>query len=311
MRTFSLRLTPRSAFGTPPRGDTLFGQLCWMMLRRRGRMRLTERLVGYTEDRPFAVVSDAMPAGYVPRPQLPLSRLGDVDVEQRKALKARTWLPVASISDPTKWLEESRSIKTAKQRSQPHNSINRLTGMTGSGAFAPYQMDQLWYTEASMLDCHVVYDPDRIDDAEIAELFADIGNVGFGRDASIGLGRFDVDRGDRTLSTSDATANAYLTLAPCVPQGGAWRSEQCFYRPFTRFGRHGAEAALQSGSPFKTPVLMADSGAVLAPLKFTARAFVGRGLGGDASLSRSIPETVHQGYAPVIGIRLAHAEVAR
>ena len=37
---------------------------------------------------------------------------------------------------------------------------------------------------------------------------------------------------------------------------------------------------------------------------FENRSFFGQGLGGDGTLSKSLPKTVHQGYAPVIGIRL-------
>jgi CRISPR-associated protein Csm4 len=32
--------------------------------------------------------------------------------------------------------------------------------------------------------------------------------------------------------------------------------------------------------------------------------FVGQGLGTNGTLSKAIPETVQQGYAPVVGIRL-------
>jgi CRISPR-associated protein Csm4 len=71
MPTFRARITPRSAFGTPLLGDTLFGQLCWAIRNRQGEARLTALLEAYTDGHPFLVVSDAMPAGYVPRPSLP------------------------------------------------------------------------------------------------------------------------------------------------------------------------------------------------------------------------------------------------
>jgi CRISPR-associated protein Csm4 len=98
-------------------------------------------------------------------------------------------------------------------------------------------------------------------------------------------------------------ANTWLTLGPCAPQGLDLDPQRSFYQVFTRFGRHG-DMAVHTGRPFKTPVLLAQTAAVLVPKQYQQRFFVGAGLGGDGSISKAIPETVHQGYAPVVGIRL-------
>jgi len=98
-------------------------------------------------------------------------------------------------------------------------------------------------------------------------------------------------------------ANAWMTLAPCASQGLSLDAEHCWYQPFTRFGRHG-DMAVHTGRPFKSPVLLVDTGAVLTPNKYQESLFVGHGLGGDGSLSRAIPETVQQGYTPVLAIHL-------
>jgi CRISPR-associated protein Csm4 len=82
-----------------------------------------------------------------------------------------------------------------------------------------------------------------------------------------------------------------------------WRSDLCFYTPFTRFGRHG-DVAAHGGKPFKAPVLLADTAAVLTPDEWSARLFTGQGLGGNGGLSRRIAGTVHQAYAPVLAVRL-------
>ena len=134
-----------------------------------------------------------------------------------------------------------------------------------------------------------------------------MGATGFGRDASIGLGKFAVLEVVETGLTAQTDANAYLTLAPCAPQGCGFLPDASRYQPFTRFGRHG-DIAVQSGQPFKTPVLLAAAGAVLKPVRYVETCFVGQGLGGDGQLSRAIAETVHQGYAPVVGIYLPDGE---
>jgi CRISPR-associated protein Csm4 len=57
-------------------------------------------------------------------------------------------------------------------------------------------------------------------------------------------------------------------------------------------------------NPFKAPVVFAATGAVLSPQTFSDALFIGKGLGGNGQLSKSLPSTVTQGYAPVVGIRI-------
>jgi len=317
MTPLRFTLTPLSAFGTPLKGDTLFGQLCWAVAYRFGEARLTELLEGYTEGRPFAVVSDAFPAGFLPRPALPLHRYRAVPGADRKRIKRRRWIACDDVRRPLgDWLAHAvddgevarrlgleRGTLTAR-RVQPHNTIHRLTGTTGRGEFAPYGVVQTWYAPGVRLEVYVCFDADRIDGEEIAALLADIGETGYGRDAGIGLGKFAVAAPDDAPWPGHDDPDAWLTLAPCAPQGSAWEPESCWWQPFTRFGRHGG-TAVQRGRPFKNPVLLADTGAVLTPRLFEpAASFTGRGLGGDGRLSNAIAATVHQGYAPVLPVRL-------
>lgn len=317
MQWLRLRLRPLSAFGTVPIGDTLFGQLCWAIRHREGEPRLVELLSGYTSGKPFAVVSDLLPAGFVPRPPL-LSRWGvSIDPEQRKRLKRARWMPSAALSDgPKGWVRlalealDNQAVSELSARPQQHNTLNRLTGTTGTGEFAPYTVEQLWYPSGTELDCHLVFDPERISAEAIGALLGDIGASGFGRDASIGLGRFLVTDEVQEEPNSAPDANAALTLAPCAPQGLDLDVERSCYQVFTRFGRHG-DQAVQSGRPFKAPLLLARTGALFAAADGPPRPWVGQGLGGDGSISRAIPATVHQGYAPTLGVRLPLEEEAR
>ncbi len=317
MDMITLRIRPLSPFGTPPLGDTLFGQLCWTIRHCAGEARLRELLDGYLENRPFAVIANALPAGYLPRPTLPLSEFEQPTDADRKRLKKQVWIPRSTLAQPLRsWLLAACSDQQvtgnpdfAVQETwpQPHNSINRLTGTTGEGGFAPYTMMQMGFAPGLMLDLHVVFDPARVGVTELRDLFESMGTTGFGRDASIGLGKFAVEENAAANLTTQANANAYLTLAPCAPQGCGFLSHASRYQPFTRFGRHG-DAAVQSGQPFKTPILLAAAGAVLKPARYVETHHVGQGLGGDGRLSRAIPETVHQGYAPVIGVHLPDEE---
>lgn len=317
MQTSLARLLPRAAFGTPPKGDGLFGQLCWAIRHRFGEARLASLLEGYTQGAPFLVVSDALPAGHLPRPALPGHWFDALENIDRKALKKRRWLPLARSGEPlAAWLRhcvgdsdllESENDNAPRHfvaaHPQPHNTLSRATGATGRGAFAPYQMEQHWYATGAQLDLWLIHDPARISRDDLATLLADVGAFGFGRDASIGLGKFEVASVEPAELPAQPGADAWLTLAPCAPQGLTWQRERCFYQPFTRFGRHG-DVAVQSGRPFKNPVLLAQTGALLAPRDFAPRSFTGQGLGGSGRLSRAITATVHQGYAPVVAVRL-------
>lgn len=316
MDMITLRIRPLSPFGTPPLGDTLFGQLCWAIRHRAGEAQLRELLDGYLENKPFAIVADALPAGYLPRPALPLSWFEQPANADRKRLKKQVWIPHSALVKPLKsWLLAAHSdhqvtgnpdFAVQEAWPQPHNNINRLTGTTGEG-FTPYTMRQIGFAPDLTLDLHMVFDPERISMVELRELFENMGMTGFGRDASIGLGKFAVEDPVPTNLTGPANANAYLTLAPCAPQGCGFLADASRYQPFTRFGRHG-DIALQKGQPFKTPLLLAAAGAVLKPACYVKTRYIGQGLGGDGRLSRAIPETVHQGYAPVIGIHLPDKE---
>lgn len=322
LQQFRARIWPESAFGDSVRGDSLFGQLCWAVVQRFGEVRLRKLLDGYTNGQPFLVVSDAFPSGFLPRPTLPIA-FYDIDLNlDRKRLKKRRWLPVESFrKDVRRWLSECASDSEValqlqldrgnsanrsiwNEHVQPHNTIHRMSNSTRAGEFAPYQMPAFWPTPGLILDIYLLIDTDRITPEDVGRLLDDVGTVGYGRDASIGKGRFSVGelQGD-CWPQAHQGADAWLTLAPCAPQGKPWKQELCFWQPFTRFGRHGQQAIF-SGRPFKTPVLLADTGAILSPKFMSDAPLAGQGLGGSGELSRAIPGTVHQGYAPALAIHL-------
>ncbi len=309
MQTYRLSIRPMSVFGTPLRGDTLFGQLCWAVAEHWGASRLTELLEGYTAGRPFCVLSDALPAAHVPRPALPTGYDGKrlADPTQRKAEKKKAWLPVDSLRQPSSaWSRLAVSLEWRHATAQMHNSIDRRSGTTGEDGFGPYEVAQTEYR--GLLDVYVVIDEARWTAAEARAALCAIGAFGYGRDATTGSGRFEVVTLDPLVWPRAERPNAFLTLGPCAPQGVEWDASRSWYAPLVRFGRHGGRAAV-SERPWKSPVLLADVGAVLTPATWAPAMFVGQGLGGDGCLSRAMAETVHQGYAPCVPVRLA-AEAA-
>lgn len=305
MKIYRFTLSPQSAFGTPLVGDSLFGQLCWAIVNRFGESRLTKLLQGYTEQKPFMVVSDCFPQGYLPLPTLP-SNFWQIDESHkidRKKLKKIQWVKFneARQSAVKSWLELGISTNfkfEKKSQDQYHNTINRRTGTTGEGIFAPYTTNLTWYQKEQKLDLYIVLDENRFSLSDLIQVLADVGRFGFGRDASIGLGKFSVDENFQAVEFLQKNANCYFTLANCAPQGLGLNRENSYYQITTRFGRHGDVQALSS-NPFKKPIILAEAAAIFSPNDYKVRSFLGNGL---SDVSHTQPNAVHQGYAPVLNL---------
>jgi CRISPR-associated protein Csm4 len=341
LKFYEITIKPRSGFGTPLKGDTLFGHVCWQAhydskLLDGG---LDKWISAYGE-RPFAVFSSAWPKLWIEgkafyalkRPDLPLSRLfpmADKDrksrMENRKEDGKKKWLLVdedlridlktaeykseskladqafLGLTGETKKFMRGRDKKQLQvEFNQPHNTIDRETQTTGEGMFAPYDMSAMYFYPELELAVFVLIDEEATDIARIGAALEAIGARGFGRDASTGLGRFDLGDGDEIAMPAIEGADACYTLAPVVPQKGMFRDAS--FTPFTRFGRHGDTLAV-SATPFKNPVIMADEGAVLVPgdVSVFSKPYLGSAV---CNLSKSDPRTVAQGYAPYLPLKL-------
>lgn len=275
-----------------------------------GESELTRRLEGYSEGQPWLIVSDGFPSGHLPKPTLPQHFEPQPDPAARKDAKKKRWIPATHVGKELPGLlaaavNDHDAYGLAPLATvQPHNTLNRLSGTTGEDVFAPYSTPQTFNAADQRIDVYLVLDEARLSGDDAGGLLAAIGASGFGRDASIGLGKFSVEKIEPVSFAEPAKANAFWTLAPCAPQGLDFDGQASYWRVLTRFGRHGNTHAL-AGNPFKTPVLMAATGAVLTPKgRFDARLFVGQGLGSDGRLSKAESATVHQGYAPALLIFL-------
>lgn len=305
MKTYCFTLQVESAFGTPLMGDTLFGQICWTIAHTYGESHLNELLKGYQDQQPFAVISDAFPHQHLPLPTLPSSFWDKEEGADRKKLKKKQWIQQTDLANQAvrswqKCAKAEAELLKKQKRNQPHNKINRQTSTTGVGEFAPYSTSQIWYKPQTQLDLYVVLDEQRLDMAEMKSILEQIGQFGFGRDASIGLGKFSLVQHQEIHFLTANNSNAYLTLANCAPQNLGLDKTRCFYQITTRFGRHGDIKAL-SQNPFKKPLILAKAGAVFTPMVWQKRAFLGNGLG---NISYVQTNAVHQGYAPVVPVAI-------
>ena len=337
MQFHEIGIEPRGGFGTPIKGDTLFGHFCWQAAYDASLIEggLDRGLEMYGE-KPFLIFSSAFPkirspkeAYALKRPDMPFHMLSLAKGERvermrrHKQLKAKKWMLVEDLSEldlgHARFLtdedlgeeivasSEKKKIPVSNNqpqshcflRSQSHNSINRMTQTTRKG-FAPFSTDTLWFLPGVHLAVFALIDPEATDVNRVCKALDRIGACGFGKDASTGMGRFSVAYSNPLHLTKRQAANACYTLAPFVPEKMAYR--KLYFSPFVRFGKHGDRLAC-SRNPFKTPVVMADEGAVLVPsLEHDfGKPYLGSAVTG---VSKVAPEAVVQGYAPYLPVKL-------
>lgn len=304
MKRLLFTLRPLSAFGSRPNAGMLFGQLCYTIRLMFGRQRLVELLEGYCEGRPFAVVSDAMPAGCVPLPTIPLFLWVPCTstLEDRKRWKKMCWMAIDGVKEkPGQWHRFVRAADElvedsvfAGRDSLFHNTIRRDTLTTGTGQFAPYQKTVIFFSPRARLEVHAVIDDERMPMDDFVAAVRAMGQTGFGADASAGLGKFDVEQ-VRELPSETAANRYYLALSAFAPQGLHLDASGSYYGTQTYFGRHGGER-VHGVSPFKRPLLLAATGALIDCGSEKRLHWIGRGISGHSVYA----DTVHQGYAVVI-----------
>jgi CRISPR-associated protein Csm4 len=281
----------------------LFGQLCWAIRLRYGEEKLRSCLTNYADNKPFLILSDAFPKDCFPKPELPMAApWASSENADFKAWNRRKYLPKVSFEGPL--INASLGDNTAAlfdSTLQPHNSINRLTGTTGDG-FAPYTLSRLSFNVGAVVDIYILIDETIFTKDDLLTVISDTGQGGYGRDATTGLGKFSIINTSQPKANLGNSSSHLMTLAPSAPSAKQVKAHEGYWRPITRFGRHGALAFARQ--VFKTPILLTDTGAVFVSSTSSPPLFLGQGLGGNGSLSDHIPETVHQAYAPVISLDL-------
>ena len=330
MKLYEIGIRPRAPFGTPLKGDTLFGHYCWQAAYDTALLNggLKARLESYAEE-PFVVFSSAFVKVQengetlyaLKRPDLPLSTLfpfKGMDRKEilfkRKEFKKKQWMLIGGslaftlngadyIDDQTLLKRADETAKRALRKqeantlhlvaTQPHNTINRFTGTTGSGDFAPFVHKNRFYSPGIALAIFVLLEEGVTNIEKVQTAMDRIGKTGFGRDASTGLGRFEVSSCEEIPLPVSDSANACYCLSPVVPEKE--NTEYISFVPFVRFGKHGDSLAV-SPNPFKNPVVMADEGAVVVPKSPDAfnKPYIGQAVTG---VSKVQPETVVQGYS--------------
>lgn len=283
MALFRVTLRLTSPLGGELVSGTLFGQLCWTLRERDGEAALVEWLAD--RDRLWAL-SDGFPADLLPRPVVPPAPpVADPDLaDQRKTEKKRAhirrsgFLAVRAALSAEAMGPHLVGVVDRGARFA-HNAIDRRTGSTPETAglyfvhedwsFSPPTGDRLRPLREGAVEPGALRDiyVEAPDDAErmIAAVFTDLGDTGFGRDASLGRGRWSdvVVVRDRELEASPVGPGAQRLIS--LSRGSAEDLRDLRCKLVAHYGKAGPQIAVGAGaSPFKKPLLLTTPGATFA-----------------------------------------------
>jgi len=291
MKLYKTTIIPTSNFATPLKGDTLFGQMCWAIRYKYGEERLDKLLSDY-ENKPFLIVSDGFAKGYLPKPSLP-SMLLNEDTKQKKQNRKKIWLNITELLDGNYAQAKTDDEIKSKDKSLTviRNSINYKTFTTDdSGIFVPYGVEEM---SLNPKDIYFLIDEAQFCIDELEGSFRLLSQMGYGKDTTIGKGRFDFS--DFELLDFGSSSAMFMSLSPFSPQD--LKCRELFYEPFVRFGKHGN--SLSSKNTFKKPLLLANSAAVVIFDEVKDIRYIGKAIKGHSSYQN----TVHQGYGIVVPIK--------
>ena len=343
MKLYEIIIKPLSGFGTPLKGDTIFGHFCWQAAYDASLLRGgLEKWIACYGERPFAVFSSAWPKladngnffYAFKRPDLPLSFLFPPSSDDRKKAfeklkenRKKRWMKVnedlSLTQDSVEYLTDEDLINASKKQ------VTEETGKTMRG-----KRHQRFYTDfiqqhntinrltmttgegmfAPFTETAFFYYPEielavfvLLDEeaTDIKRVCVAMENIG-----KFGFGR-DASTGCGRFGLTEPAKELPLPFADscdaCYALAPTVPEKGVFcdhyFTPFVRFGKHGDTLAT-SETPFKNPVLMADEGAVFVPKSNDV--FQKPYIGSAVLNTSKIKEhtVVHQGYAPYLPFRL-------
>lgn len=240
MKLIKFKITPVSSFSSVIKGDMLFSYFAYLNFKQ------NDKLKDYLS-KPSIIFSDFLPDGYLQKPALPLESF-EVNESEKKEFRKKEWISIENLQNG--YLNKCEKIDFYEENLAVKNSINRKSFSTDdSGVFAPYSLEEIKYLK--QIACFVMYDENIFNEKEILNIFTQMGQFGIGKKSSIGKGQFKVEiesfDGFEKIDT-----NYNLTISPTILKTKA------YYNIFNKFGKYSF-----SNTPFKKPVVMADSGAVV------------------------------------------------
>jgi CRISPR-associated protein Csm4 len=291
MKLYRLKLKPVSSWQTPWQADTLAGLLCWACARTEGGAALQREILepAMRGDPPF-VLSDAFPGDLLPAPEF--IRLNDWPSEHLKFVRKARWLRQEAFrrvqAGQSLSLDDLVADDVFEPRAQTRNMLDRLTNTTGAGGHL-FTLQERWLGERSALlkespylSIYARVTPEFQD--KLLFLFGEVARTGFGADASVGKGQFDLLSGFEPAPQFDEVASPDGVIALSTFQPGANDPTDGGWQAFTKFGKLGPDFGLEN--VFKCPLIMLRPGAFFRSA--IPRQVLGRAIPMDQLLSPEV-----------------------
>ncbi len=299
MNLIKVKITPLSSFITFPKGDTIFGHFAYYSF-----LKGEEIFKNYTEEKPKIIFSDILPNGYLYKPTLPLESF-DVKESEKKEFKKKSWIKIEDLQNKSLTTVRSQfnicqdnkccdelsddekrkcCVPFYKKELRVRNSLNRVSFTTGADGFDPFSLEEIIFNYQPVI--YIMYNKPFTKE-EILKRLNHIGKVGFGKKGSIGKGHFRAEIDGKFKGFDEVKSKYYLTLSPTILNRQPYIKD-AYYNTFNRFGKYHS-----TSTPFKKPLLMADSGAVIE-LK-ERREYIGRGI--DNGINN---QSLVQGYSILV-----------
>jgi CRISPR-associated protein Csm4 len=290
MKAARFRLRPLGPWGTPWQADSLFGALCWELLRAADEAGLERLLQRYRQGSPPFLLSDAFPADLLPRPLCATLPTGSPDVRlltREQFVAARNGEHVEGGLPRQQWWSVSRGVRAAMPRD---GGDPQLFG-TEEYFWRPDVPD-----EQRFVSLYVRADEEWL--PKIAVLLRALGRSGFGRRRSLGRGAFELLGPAEPAEWLEPLPfeNAFVSLSHFVPEDsdpadGVWDV-------LVKYPRLGWVRG-DSSRPYKGRVLMLTPGSCFRPAG-RPRRWYGRMIAG---LAPAFPEALHYALSFAVGLR--------
>jgi CRISPR-associated protein Csm4 len=323
-------IEPRSAFLTPMQADTLWGTLAWACRWIYGEAALQDYLTSQADDSPKLLLSDAFPEDMLPRPRQAITvseirkaiedrgiNVGDEDYLEKlataKGWLKRPYLERREVFDllrgtTTQSILISQSLGKVRGKStsdgtsfEPHPRRHNIIDRRRGGSLREnglYTHQEMWLENRWIIYLRTTFPAEWV-----RPLFDYVGESGFGKRASTGMGRFIIHdlRPPKSHEQFPAVSNAdsFMTLSSAYVPSESEIAEGAFYTLQVKRGKLGAAMPTDSiGGFLKHPIAMCCAGSIFNS-NDPARLCFGRLID---DIHREHKEIKHYGFAfPVAG----------
>ena len=276
MKLYKVTINPITPFATPLKGDTLFGSICWAIVYLYGEKILGEMLKDY-ESKPFFIVSDGFLKDHLLKPTFPRHFLGEIEDGKKKEYKKKIWVEIKDIlkGDFSKAKKENE-VEFKKDLFEVKNSINYKTFTTGE-SFGPFIIDNIIYLKE--VDIYMLI---NFYEEEIKKAFTFLSKIGYGKDANLGKGRFEILSWEKIEIQKSQYFMALSDFVRTKIDG------MIYYDVVTKYPKTRGDLP----NPFKNPLLMAKVGAGIKLNQEDKLPYIGKVIRGFSNNNK----IVHQGY---------------